>query len=802
MAVFGFALTALSLTGSTRVPANDTAKDNSPAAVEIRRIGLAGRTHFESGQFLDAREDYLASAAIASRADRPGIAATALNNAGASSLARKDYRTALADFLEARRIARESGQPASLAYTLNNLASLYVQTGSYDAALQVAREGLAVPFAGDNTIMRPKLRFQLATALAHLKHFDEARPVYRAAIDEFDERGDFTDTARALASMGTMAFEADRTAEADDALTEALRVARLHRLAAATILRGLANVRVNQGDLRAASALFDASIAEPPGQTARWFLYAGRGDFRLKNNDFRGALDDFEESSRIVSLMRADIVPADQDRIALENGLNLVSAGLVDAGNRLALRTSDRALLRETFNAAETGRLQSLRALVPSPNDWRTRLPRRYWDSLARYQTLELTLLAKPSKDLEAKAASLRLELQQIEGTAGASDPAKTTAETMDDVSPLDRAQKALDAGTVLLSFHLSGRTGWVWAADRRHVDVFEIPALASLTKDVAAFNRALRSGDPAATQESTTLGRNLYAQLFGAVPLSYLARKRWLLELDGPLFDLPFAALVTSVSGAPPEYLIQHAALQAIPSALLLQPGAGADPGNGEMLEIGDPVYNRADTRYHGADKTQGVNLPRLTATAGELDACRRAWGSDWTRVLSGTEADLHGVEAALSGSPSIIHFATHVIAGPGEFSSGLIALSLDGSGAMGLMGPTEIVAHPVKAALVVMNGCHSARGDALPATGLMGLTRAWIGAGAGAVLATRWDIPDDAGQVLMAAFYRHLRQSWGRDRSQGPAFALQAAQLELLSDPARNKSDLLGAYFLLGRI
>jgi CHAT domain-containing protein len=113
--------------------------------------------------------------------------------------------------------------------------------------------------------------------------------------------------------------------------------------------------------------------------------------------------------------------------------------------------------------------------------------------------------------------------------------------------------------------------------------------------------------------------------------------------------------------------------------------------------------------------------------------------------------------------------------------------------------MGPTEILAHPVTASLVVLNGCYSARGQTLPSAGLMGLTRAWIGAGAGAVLATRWNIPDDAGQNLMAAFYRHLRSSWDR----GPAFALQQAQLELMKkDPALSRSDLLGAYFLLGRI
>jgi CHAT domain-containing protein len=139
--------------------------------------------------------------------------------------------------------------------------------------------------------------------------------------------------------------------------------------------------------------------------------------------------------------------------------------------------------------------------------------------------------------------------------------------------------------------------------------------------------------------------------------------------------------------------------------------------------------------------------------------------------------------------------------VASPEDHSSGLIALSLDRSGAMGFMGPTEIVAHPVSASLVVLNGCHSSQGDELPGAGLMGLTRAWIGAGARSVLATRWDIPDEAGKTVMIEFYRALRAHPDR----GEAFALEQAQLAALkesdSKPARSNTAIWAAYFLLGR-
>jgi hypothetical protein len=149
-------------------------------------------------------------------------------------------------------------------------------------------------------------------------------------------------------------------------------------------------------------------------------------------------------------------------------------------------------------------------------------LPQDYWDLLSRYQTLERALLTDSpnnrSNGYAAKAAALRLELQQIEAKAGAARPGEPDpGEQSAAVSPLDRAQGLLDSGAVLLSFHLSERMSWLWAADRAHVDVYRLPPLPVIASAVAAFTEALRSRNP----DAAALGRNLYAQLFGMVPAS-----------------------------------------------------------------------------------------------------------------------------------------------------------------------------------------------------------------------------------------------------------------------------------------
>ena len=413
-AILGSALVAFSLCGSTWRPSK-----NNPASAEEVALHNEGRRLYVAGDYTRAGRVFRSAALRAEIDGSPRRAAMNWNNAGGAALARLDFRDALPDFLKAKRTAEASGLRQPLAITMNNLASLYLQMGDPEASMRVAKEGLSGAGGSHAGDVGPgtwsRLRYQLATALARLHRFDEAAPIYRRAIDELAEQNDLEATARVLGNFGTECLEAGRLDEAENALSEALLLVRLHRLgASANILRGLAKLRSREGDVRSAAALFDAAVQSPQSITPQWLIYTDRGEFRLGLNDLRGALADFREARRIASQMRADIVPADQDRVALEGGLSRVAAGLVDAGNRLAQKTSDATLLRETFDAAEQDRLWSLRALVPAPNDWRTRLPDTYWDLLARYQTIERTLVANPSSELAQQASGLQSELQHI----------------------------------------------------------------------------------------------------------------------------------------------------------------------------------------------------------------------------------------------------------------------------------------------------------------------------------------------------------------------------------------------------
>jgi CHAT domain-containing protein len=101
-------------------------------------------------------------------------------------------------------------------------------------------------------------------------------------------------------------------------------------------------------------------------------------------------------------------------------------------------------------------------------------------------------------------------------------------------------------------------------------------------------------------------------------------------------------------------------------------------------------------------------------------------------------------------------------------------LAFSLDAGGKPGLLSTSEIGMLRVPGALIVMTGCASANGDVRAGAGLLGLTRAWMMAGARAVVATHWPVPDADGD-LIPNFYRHVRAG-------SAAESLRRSQVEMI--------------------
>jgi CHAT domain-containing protein len=270
-------------------------------------------------------------------------------------------------------------------------------------------------------------------------------------------------------------------------------------------------------------------------------------------------------------------------------------------------------------------------------------------------------------------------------------------------------------------------------------------------------------------------LGERLFGELFGQLGQDAAGKSSWLLSLEGTLFEVPFAALVTEQKGGKVSYLVSKHSVQTIPGALLLS--TRPEAGTGGFLGVGDPIYNVADPRW-GVRARLAVPVEeqygRLVGSASELKTSSANWGSPSTVLLEGASARRDIFLGELGITPSVIHLATHVVFPPGGKEQMEIAFGLGPGGRAEFLTTTDIASLRIPGAFVAMTGCGTAMGEVRRGAGLIGLTRAWQMAGASAVLATTWGVRDSNGEIL-ASFYKHLRHG-------SPAEALRLSQMEMI--------------------
>ena len=322
----------------------------------------------------------------------------------------------------------------------------------------------------------------------------------------------------------------------------------------------------------------------------------------------------------------------------------------------------------------------------------------------------------------------------------------------------LQNIQRAIRPSEALLSIHTGQATSYLWAVTRNH---FEFHRLAPEIK-LLALARQFRSAVEHNAANRDELGAGLYQSIFGGLSANIERKPQWLILADDALFDTPFAALAVGKKKGNPVYLMEKHSTLRMTSALLVTANSPLKPGS--FLGVGDGVYNTADARWtaRGLRSTQNTGysaqLPSLPGSRRELEACAREWRSGTPVLLTGFNASTASFETAVEANPAVIHIAAHVVGAPADPEQAVIRLGLAPSGQSEVIDQNEIAKYHLSGSTVVMNGCGSAALAPIPGTAISGLTRAWLKAGARAVIGSRWATPDDTGEIFQA-FYGDLR-------------------------------------------
>ena len=453
----------------------------------------------------------------------------------------------------------------------------------------------------------------------------------------------------------------------------------------------------------------------------------------------------------------------------------------------------------------------------------------------------------KPS-DLESALEKLQTEFEEIENQIRTASPRYASLTAGKPLSLAEVQSGVLDDQTVLLEYSLGPEASYLWTVTKSAVSLYKLPARQVLDKlatdlraqlipsklqrrivgiDVMADNQRGLGVSATPFAEDAAAFVTASNALFKAAlepAATALGEKRLLIVADGALNYVPFEALVKSPERADYSslpYLIKSNEVIYAPSASVV--GVIKQQNNNRagraMLILADPVFNSNDARAKGAtasaneSETRGLGISSALADVTGQDAATAAGSTKMQGLplarLTGTRTEAEQIVklAKTSGAQDdmwldldanegnietrdvtkyrVVHIATHGLLNAERPQFTGLVLSLVGNKSEdGFLRTDEVFNLRLGSPLVMLSACETGLGKEKRGEGVMGLTRAFMYAGAPTVGVSLWSVADKSTAELMTDFYKRLLGSSAAEpASISPSAAMRDAQLAMIA-------------------
>lgn len=775
---------------------------------------VEGRKWGASGHLNEALASCQRSAALAKKAHDDSREARALIGVSAFATRLRRYSLAIESGLDGERLALTAKDLELAGAAAVNISAVFNQLGDFDRARQEDRKAVEYLKTSDNKDYYARAYLSLTLLDYHQRNDSEEEAAFDRAIRAAQAAADPQLEALAWDERGSLLLneeaETPRPAllrSAQESLNKAyeIRLKLKDEPEAAVSKEHLAEFELIKpnGDYHLALKLINEVLAFPESSISEGVPYY---PIHIKAKILQKlsqptALAEFRHAVNIASQWRSTALPGETTNTQTVALMHDVYSDFALAAADASLRQHNPALAREALEVLAENRAANLREQLAATFGRNMQLPAEYFDVLAQLKETQAKAMFGPTSEAtQAELQDIRRHLQDIEIKIGISQ--RTSADSSERKSlknSLRRIQGSLGQTQVLLSFCLGQSESFLWAVTQEQVFLYRLAKSSAIEQEAKEFTQQVRLG-----RNASVAGRQLSADLFSRLPNPVWSKPEWLIVADGGLLDrVPFAAL--PMPNARPGFISATHGLRLLPSERLLLENEGETP-EPEFVGIGDPIYNFADSRRPAslvaanANRGRSFSLARLAGSGREIASAASLSGLS-AELLTGVNATGQQVSAALRKRPEIIHIAAHIVSPDGQPSRAAIALSLTKQGMPELLTPEVIATFRVPGSLVVLSGCSSEQGDIIPSEGLLGLSRAWLLAGASAVIVSSWPTPDDSG-VFFTSFYRHFRAQRSGTLSRRAAAALGEAQLEMQNDRSyRSSPAFWAAYSIISK-
>jgi CHAT domain-containing protein len=744
---------------------------NPPSTGElaIRRLRVLSLVNAATGHSQAATIELQQAEQLCAVSDVPACA-DVFSAKGQLAMNHADYQFAENFFEQSLTSARLGGDRFVEANALLNLSWSADEQTHFDDALRWAEAAYEIALSRHFADIAQTALGNMGWAYYKLGDREKARQMFAEAADQAERLGDVDDQISWTTNGGYVYFDERNFEVAAESFRRSLELARKikNRGDMMAALQALAFVSEQTGKIDDATRYADEalSMARADGNKRDETyprLVQGRVAARL--HDFSSAEAAFHE-----------VASSSDSPVFLKWEAERSLASLYEDENQIARADAEYRTALSTFERARS-ELQHENSRLPFLNN-----ATRIYDDYIR-------LLLSQGKIEEALQVADYSRARTLSEGLGV---LKRTSSFQPD--PLNAQEIARGAGGTILFYWLGEKQSYLWAITPSQVRLFTLPPVAEIDAAVQRYRKALLGPeDPA--EVSNNDGLWLHRAL--VAPAADLVGKngRVFIIPDGSLNTLNFETLLAD--SPKPHYWIEDVTIADASSLRLLgrTPPLKTSIGNSFSLvkrasaakavsrnrplpaRLKAARFQDRELLLFGNAATANADYPELRKASVEMESIEKHFAANQQRVFARQAATPSAYLESRPEQYSYIHFVAHGTASRMNPLDSAIVLSAASSQEDSFkLYARDIIQQPLRANLVTISTCYGAGARAYSGEGLVGLSWAFLRAGAHNVIGALWEVSDVSTPQLMDDLYEQLQQG------QTPDAALRAAKLDLL--------------------
>lgn len=758
---------------------NPADANNLKSIAELR--GNIALSYVELGSYLDALKLYEDSLEMArSRGADDG---DILNQIGALYRRQGNNELALEYYLKARPANEQQKKPRLTVVSLNGLGASCLATGQVSQSVDYHKQALVIAEQIKNPGVLAKTYSYLGAAQLAQKSYDQCLSNFQKGLEISRQYGLSEATTEACLNLALAHFEQKNLDTARSFADEATQI----------------STRLERPDLRYRANTLAARIYQLLGHTEdtrKAALEAVRAIEQLRSGVAGGERDVqkfFEDKTVPYTILTEIALSQNHQQEALQFSESTKARVLLDVlqsgKGKITGKLTDLEQKQETILAKQLGLANS--ALLKEQNK-----------TSPNQSTISKWLASRNKAQLDYEDFRIKLYAAHPELKIKRGEAKTLTLAEAGALLP--------DEKTALLEYVVTPERShlFVVTKPKNGEPKLKVYPLAIKRDELATKVEQFRSQLAERDTRFGKLANELYGQLLKPAKADLPAQTRLVIVPDGPLWELPFQALLTEQN----RYLLQDHVISYAPSLTVLremskvkrEPAAAQ---KSSLLAFGDPkLGGQSLTR---AQSLMGTTFEQLPEARTQVETLRKFYDANRSKVFIGDTATEEQYKAE-AGNYDILHFATHgVLNDRNPLYSHLLLAQPETAGKNsteakedGMLEAWEIMQMDLHADLAVLSACETARGKVGAGEGMIGLTWAMFVAGVPTTVVSQWKVRADSTADLMVEFHRLLQARDAKGATRWTrSEALQQAAMKLLADPKYRHPFYWAGFVLIGK-